>query len=374
MKDKIISFILILLTVAILGAIAIFGYVAYLEITGNDITSIDFVGYGDILGIGKDKKEEDNIDTSVDIFNGVDDNKTSAETITTNDNRYRHLYEQLDDTAKKIYDKLYENRENMKTGTYRIDFGNAFQNLLSQADGESELKKEYQSAIETLIYENPEIFYLDATSMYINIEKVIKITSTKYNVYIDNGSKPNYLAEGFNSKEDIEAYQAKIERVRDYIVENIKDKSDYEKIKLTHNYLRDTINYESTISKNNIYDIYGALVLRECVCEGYAKAFQYIMNEVGIDNVIVIGTGTNSMGKTENHAWNYVKLNEKWYAVDVTWDDPVLIGDGIIPEKSKYKYFLKGSKTMNENHFISGKFTDGGQTFTYPTLSVEDCE
>lgn len=277
-------------------------------------------------------------------------------------------------TAKKIYDKLYENRENMKTGTYRIDFGNAFQNLLSQADGESELKKEYQSAIETLIYENPEIFYLDATSMYINIEKVIKITSTKYNVYIDNGSKPNYLAEGFNSKEDIEAYQAKIERVRDYIVENIKDKSDYEKIKLTHNYLRDTINYESAISKNNIYDIYGALVLRECVCEGYAKAFQYIMNEVGIDNVIVIGTGTNSMGKTENHAWNYVKLNEKWYAVDVTWDDPVLIGDGIIPEKSKYKYFLKGSKTMNENHFISGKFTDGGQTFTYPTLSVEDYE
>lgn len=374
MKDKIISFILILLTVAILGAIVLFGYVAYVEITGNDITSIDFVGYGDILGIGKDKKEEDNIDTSVDIFNGVDDNKTSAETITTNDNRYRHLYEQLDDTAKKIYDKLYENRENMKTGTYRIDFGNAFQNLLSQADGESELKKEYQSAIETLIYENPEIFYLDATSMYINIEKVIKITSTKYNVYIDNGSKPNYLAEGFNSKEDIDTYQTKIEKVRDYIVKNIKDKNDYEKIKLTHNYLRDTINYESTISKNNIYDIYGALVLRECVCEGYAKAFQYIMNEVGIDNVIVIGTGTNSMGKTENHAWNYVKLDKKWYAVDVTWDDPMLIGDGIIPEKSKYKYFLKGSKTMNENHFISGKFTDGGQTFTYPTLSVEDYE
>lgn len=374
MKDKIISFILILLTVAILGAIVLFGYVAYVEITGNDITSIDFVGYGDILGIGKDKKEEDNIDTSVDIFNGVDDNKTSAETITTNDNRYRHLYEQLDDTAKKIYDKLYESRENMKTGTYRIDFGNEFQILLSQADGESKLKKEYQSAIETLIYENPEIFYLNATSMYINIEKVIKITSTKYNVYIDNGSKPNYLAEGFNSKEDIDTYQTKIEKVRDYIVKNIKDKNDYEKIKLTHNYLRDTINYESTISKNNIYDIYGALVLRECVCEGYAKAFKYIMNEVGIDNVIVIGTGTNSMGKTENHAWNYVKLDKKWYAVDVTWDDPMLIGDGIIPEKSKYKYFLKGSKTMNENHFISGKFTDGGQTFTYPTLSVEDYE
>ena len=70
MKDKIISFILILLTVAILGAIAIFGYVAYLEITGNDITSIDFVGYGDILGIGKDKKEEDIIGVLKEFYRG----------------------------------------------------------------------------------------------------------------------------------------------------------------------------------------------------------------------------------------------------------------------------------------------------------------
>ena len=98
------------------------------------------------------------------------------------------------------------------------------------------------------------------------------------------------------------------------------------------------------------------------------------MNEIGIDNVIVIGTGTNSSGQTENHAWNYVKLNEDWYAVDITWDDPIVIGDGILPEKSKYQYFLKGSETMNQNHVTSGKFTDAGQVFTYPTLSKNDYE
>ncbi len=208
--------------------------------------------------------------------------------------------------------------------------------------------------------------------MFINIEKTTKITSVKYNVYIDNGTKANYLASGFNNKEDIEEYQVKIEKVRDYIVRNIKEKSDYDKIRLVHNYLRDTIEYDSTVSKDNIYDIYGALVLRECVCEGYAKAFQYIMNEVGIENVIVIGTGTNSTGKTESHAWNYVKLNDNWYAIDVTWDDPIVIGDGTLPEESKCQYFLKGSATMNKNHVPSGKFTDAGQIFTYPTLSVED--
>ena len=62
--------------------------------------------------------------------------------------------------------------------------------------------------------------------MFINIEKTTKLTSVKYNVYIDNGNKVNYLADGFKGKDDIDAYQVKIEKVRDYIVEKVKDKSD----------------------------------------------------------------------------------------------------------------------------------------------------
>lgn len=295
-----------------------------------------------------------------------------AQPITTNQNRYKHLYEQLDNTSKIIYDKLYENKENLKTGTYKIEFGNTFQSLLESDGGDGKFRKSYQSAIEALIYENPEIFYLDVTKMFINIEKTTKITGVKYNVYIDNGTRANYLAKEFDNKQDIDECQAKIEKVRDYILENINDKSDYDKIKMVHDYLRDTIEYDSTISKEHIYNIYGALVSKESVCEGYAKAFQYLMNEAGIDNVIVIGTGTNSKGETENHAWNYVKLENTWYAVDVTWDDPILIGKGTLPKKTKYQYFLKGSKTMNQNHVASGKFTEGGYVFKYPTLSVDD--
>ena len=373
MKDKIISLILVLIIIAIIVVIGIFGYTIYVELVGSEALPIDFEGYGNLFGIITNKDKSDNaIDTSIDLFNGVEENQTSSQPIVTNNNKYRHLYNQLDSTAKTIYDKLYENRENLKTGTYKVEFGNEFQTLLSQDGGEKKLKKEYQSAIEALIYENPEIFYLDATNMFINIEKITKLTSVRYNVYIDNGTKPNYLYSGFNNKEEVDQYQQKIEKVRNYILANVNGKSDYEKIKLIHDYLRDTIEYDSTISKDHIYDIYGALVLRECVCEGYAKAFQYLMNETNIDNVIVIGTGTNSSGKTENHAWNFVKLNDNWYAVDVTWDDPILIGDGILPEKSKYQYFLKGSNTMDKNHVSSGKFTDAGQTFTYPVLSVDD--
>lgn len=59
------------------------------------------------------------------------------------------------------------------------------------------------------------------------------------------------------------------------------------------------------------------------------------------------GTATNSQGETENHAWNYVQLNGIWYAVDCTWDDPIIIGNGKINESIKYQYFLKGSKEFN---------------------------
>ena len=373
MKDKILSFILSLIIVAIIVVGGIFGYTAFVEITGEDPIQINFEGYGGLLS-KDDKDTEDTISVDKDIFNGIESNENSAQSIVTNTNRYRHLYGQLNSTAQKIYDKLYENKENLKTGTYKIEFGNTFQKLLTSDGGEKELKKQYQSAIEALIYENPELFYVEATGMDIRKEKLTKISGVKYNVYINNGSESNYLTKGFNGKDDIDSYQVQIEKVRDYILSNLNERTDYEKIKLVHDYLVDSIEYDSSISKDHIYDIYGALVSRECVCEGYAKAFQYLMNEVGIDNVIVIGTGTNSNGQTESHAWNYVKLDNKWYAVDVTWDDPILIGTGKLPEKSKYKYFLKGSITMNENHTPSGKFTDAGQVFTYPVLSEQDYE
>lgn len=370
MKDKILGFLLFFIIVMIIIVMAGFGYVMYAEITGEHPITINFTGDGD-LSISKGENINKNttiIQASESNFGGVNENNK------TNTSRNHNLYDQLDENAKKLYDKLYENRENLKTGTYKIEYGNTFQNLLSSSDGETKLKKEYQSAIEVLVYENPEIFYIDATSMFINIEKITKITGTKYNVYIDNGNKESYLSEGFNSKEDVDKYQAEIKKVKDSILSVLDGKSDYEKIKIVHDYLVDTIEYDSSVSLDNIYNIYGALVSKVCVCEGYAKAFQYLMDEAGIENTIVIGKGTNSKGKTENHAWNYVKLDGKWYGIDTTWDDPILIGSGVLISKSKYQYFLKGSKTMNQNHFISGKFTDAGQTFTFPELSVEDYE
>jgi len=366
-KDKIFSFILVFIIIALIAVVGLFGYAIYLEITEQGTIEIGFSeekGYPVI-------EYKPNVNNP----NRITANPDSLElTISSGDGEknksYKHLYNQLNNDAKIIYNKLYESKEQLKTGTYVIKFGNTFHSTLLKENGDDELKNSYQSAIEALLYENPDIFYLEATHMYINIEKITKITGLKFNVYINCGTKMDYLAEGFYSKEDIEKCEEEIEVVKNQILSLVEGKTQYEAIKIVHNYLIDSIEYDSTILGNNIYNIYGALVSKKSVCEGYAKAFQYLMNEIGIDNTIVIGTATNSKNETENHAWNYVKLDGIWYAVDVTWDDPIILGRGKLTERLRYQYFLKGS--MEKNHTPSGNFTKDGQIFEYPVLSEED--
>ena len=377
MKDKIITFLLTSIIIVIMALIGTLAYMVYTEITAEGTIEIHFEDDTGFPTIEYIPHTEDLSDIILDdnMFSGVEGTTTTSGQITvTNSTQSRYLYQQLNNTAKIFYNELYENKENLKTGTYKIDFGNTFQTLLSEENGDEELKAQYQSAIEALIYENPDIFYLDVTKMYINIEKITKITGTRYNVYIDNGSDFSYLSDGFYSKEDVERYEEQIEQAKNTILSKVQGQNDYQKIKIIHDYLIDNIEYEEDLTQSNVYDIYGALVKKRCVCEGYAKAFQYLMNEIGIENTIVIGTGTNSKNRTENHAWNYVKLNGQWYAVDVTWDDPIITGGGWLTNKSRYKYFLKGANTMNENHKPSGRFTPDGQLFTYPELSIEDYE
>ena len=361
---KIFNFLLIVILTVLF---VILSYNIYLYIIGEE-TTIEEYGYPILDSILQENSE---IKITSDIFGGVEPTEVTVYEEPSN-SKNKNLYNQLNNNSKIIYSELYKNKDNMKSGTYTVEFGNTFSETLSLDSGSDILQKDYQSAIEALLYDNPDIFYLNLTNMYLNIEKISKITGVKYNVYINNGTRTNYLANGFYSKEDVIKAEKEIATEKEKIIAMVYGKSDYEKLKIIHDYLIDTIEYETTLLEDNIYNIYGALVNKKCVCEGYAKSYQFLLNELGIQNVIVIGTGTNSNNETENHAWNYVCLNNNWYAVDVTWDDPIIIGGGKLSQKEKYTYFLKGSKTFNTNHISTGYFTDGGQLFKYPTLSLED--
>ena len=67
-----------------------------------------------------------------------------------------------------------------------------------------------------------------------------------------------------------------------------------------------------------------------------------------------------------------MQIDKKWYAVDTTWDDPIVRGMGNLTNSVKHKYFLVGSRLLEENHFANGKITTTGQEFIYPKLQEEN--
>ena len=203
--------------------------------------------------------------------------------------------------------------------------------------------------------------------MYLNLETTTRGNNVSYNAFINCGNQGSYLSDEFSSKQQIDQAIASLQQIRNNVLQN-KTGNTYKDIKMVHDYIINNTEYDTTISKPNIYNIYGTLVGKQSVCEGYAKTFKYMMDGLGIPCTLVIGKGTNSEGKTENHAWNYVKFDGTWYAIDTTWDDPIST-NGWISESSKYQYFLKGSIDMSKDHIPSGQFSEGGKVFTYPNLS-----
>lgn len=93
--------------------------------------------------------------------------------------------------------------------------------------------------------------------------------------------------------------------------------SDAEKALLVHDRLAVLNEYDTTYNLPNTHDMYGALVVHKSVCEGYAQAFCYAMDNLGIKSYMVVSD-------TLNHAWNIVYIDGKKYHVDVTWDDPII--------------------------------------------------
>ena len=95
--------------------------------------------------------------------------------------------------------------------------------------------------------------------------------------------------------------------------------SDYDKAKKLHDKVIDIVEYVTTPNDQNSY---GALIEGKAICNGYARAYQHLMNSVGIPTWYIRGTSINPVtGETIGHAWNIVKLNGSWYYTDVTWDD-----------------------------------------------------
>lgn len=97
---------------------------------------------------------------------------------------------------------------------------------------------------------------------------------------------------------------------------------DYDRERIAHDWLISRVKYCSVAEKtedNKTYkyawNIQGALVKGEAVCEGYSRAMSLLLNMLGIKNRLVVGD-------TERpHMWNLVKIGGEYYHLDATAND-----------------------------------------------------
>ena len=157
-----------------------------------------------------------------------------------------------------------------------------------------------------------------------------------------------------NGEKTVSGYQINSvsEKVK-WVVDNYTDEdmSDLEKVRALHDWLIHNAHYDTTYS---IHPASGVLLGGSGVCSSYAEAYQLLLNAAGIENKLISGSADNGTGKgAVGHDWNMVKLGDKWYHVDCTWDDPTdLYNDmPIISGWEDYEYFLISDEKIGRNHF-----------------------
>lgn len=295
----------------------------------------------------------------VELSNSIEKFGNNTNTNENNDGK-KYYYEQLNDTAKIMYDTLVNNIDILKTGNQNIVF-----NINTGDAGEY-----FQSAWDAFTLDRPDVFWVDTLKLSLLTKTMTNIfASTSYQYILEPRAEiGNYYIDSFTTASQVElAIQAVESKVMQIV--NGASGSTYDKVKYVHDYIIDLMSYDQA-GKTNNSNVYGALIEQSCVCEGYAESFKLILDRLNIPCLIVYGDGVDSNGRTEAHAWNYVKMEDgNWYAVDATWDDPIIIGNGSITGVDRQKYFLKGRGDFSKTHAENGDVSGHGQVFQYPTLS-----
>lgn len=135
----------------------------------------------------------------------------------------------------------------------------------------------------------------------------------------------------------------------DTILKNIPaNLTEYERELYIHNWLIDNCEYDSDAvylkNKWASFNVYGAIVVGQAVCEGYSRAMQLLLNHVGIYCRLISGEARNGP-----HMWNLVYINKAWYHLDATWNDS--------KQFRRYGYFNVSNDIIQIDHEIYPDFS-----------------
>lgn len=203
----------------------------------------------------------------------------------TEEYHYNHLQESLRETYREMYVRMMKNE----------DSGDVL-----SAVGVDDFWKAYYAVLS----DHPEIFWI-GTSAQVEESGL-------------TGRVVSYSLETTVPVEARDSMRAQLEAAADECIARIPPEAGaYERIKFVYDYLIDTVEYNA--GSQDSQNIQSALLYHSSVCAGYSKAFQYILNRMGMFCTYVTG----QIRDGGDHGWNMVRIDDEYYYVDVTWGDPV---------------------------------------------------
>jgi len=225
----------------------------------------------------------------------------------TTEEAVRPVYSRLSDSEKAVYTCLFDNI----SGSQQVEI-----NLPYEITG-----AEYEKIYCILEKQEGDLFYIDSSYYTSENLKKAKIVYRNYS--------------------DLPVMQEVFENAKQSALASVPEGADdYTKALCLHDYIIQHSRYITGEGEKYSSTAYGCLVEGSANCEGYAKAFNVLAYESGLQSVLVTGI----TDKGENHAWNQVNVNGKWYNLDITWDDT---GDSDI----RHIYFLCDDLNFGRTHY-----------------------
>lgn len=203
-------------------------------------------------------------------------------------------------------------------------------------------EKDIDRIFQCVLNDHPELFYVEGYS-YVKYSREGVLTAVTF-----SGTYSMDRETALLRREEIESAAAEI------LAGIPAEASDYDKVKYVYETLITSTDYELQAPDNQ--NIYSVLVNRRSVCQGYAKATQYLLNRLGVECTLVLGTVENG----EGHAWNLVNIDGSYYYVDTTWGDASYqLGDagdgaGSAMPAINYDYLNITTQELARTHTVGG--------------------